>query len=393
MVPELASEVYKKLSPLERVAIRNQILLMEKGKFCFKEGDRYLLASSSDLTNSYGVLESRLVQSDIAPSDLFIAYAVAMLGATDYMSIMDYMNWMHKKWPEKIVPYNINIQTLKARLEKLARAGVVRCFSIVNGDTRRGVFYSISELGARAVRRRLDIEFLSYDTWPLVDCEHRVWRKLMAQKAGCSLLPLNPDSPVQFYSEIYDKNLGSKVPVYARQTIKYKDKENQDKEAFIIVEPVSYVSNKLLRSEEEVVEDIKKRMGSLFGRIDIALGKTGNENAKKFDKAFIIFIVDDLKGLQKTAGLIYETSATALEHCLFTTERIIKGNNGKLNRCFFSANVKDGRARATFDTNNSDIFGPDDFSVSGLKFEDIVTLGLASKADTENEEDIKKKFG
>ena len=130
-LPGKASDVISTLSPLEKIVLHNQYLLHEHSSYTFKEGDRYMLSSSSDLTNSYGVIESRLLQGDIVPSDFFIAYAIAMVGTTDLEVLTAYMKWMHNAYPDKIIPYNISTTSLRTRLEKLARAGVIRCFSIV----------------------------------------------------------------------------------------------------------------------------------------------------------------------------------------------------------------------------------------------------------------------
>lgn len=57
---------------------------------------------------------------------------------------------------------------------------------------------------------------------------------------------------------------------------------------------------------------------------------------------------------------MYEYSATALDNCLFTTERIIAGNKGKLCRCFFSAKAtqkEDGSivVKPAYDVSHSDL--------------------------------------
>lgn len=70
-LPDKASDVISTLSPLEKIVLHNQYLLHEHSSYTFKEGDRYMLSSSSDLTNSYGVIESRLLQGDIVPSDFY----------------------------------------------------------------------------------------------------------------------------------------------------------------------------------------------------------------------------------------------------------------------------------------------------------------------------------
>ena len=116
---------------------------------------------------------------------------------------------------------------------------------------KNGYFYGISELGAKAVRRCLDIAFLSYDTWPLVDCEQRVWRRLAANRLGAALLTLNKKEPPKFYTELYDKDYKAKVPVYVRHQCEYTDSEGKLCKAFLIVEPVSFVTNKLLKTDEE----------------------------------------------------------------------------------------------------------------------------------------------
>lgn len=54
--------------------------------------------------------------------------------------------------------------TGKDRLVKMSRAGIIRHFTIANDDNKRGSLFCISELGARAIKRCLDMEFLSYDT-------------------------------------------------------------------------------------------------------------------------------------------------------------------------------------------------------------------------------------
>lgn len=388
-LPDKASDVISTLSPLEKIVLHNQYLLHEHSSYTFKEGDRYMLSSSSDLTNSYGVIESRLLQGDIVPSDFFIAYAIAMVGTTDLEVLTAYMKWMHNAYPDKIIPYNISTTSLRTRLEKLARAGVIRCFSIVReGEGKKGYFYGISELGAKAVRRRLDIAFLSYDTWPLVDCEQRVWRRLAANRLGAALLTLNKKEPPKFYTELYDKDYKAKVPVYVRHQCEYTDSEGKLCKAFLIVEPVSFVTNKLLKTDEEVLSDVKKRIKTLMSRIDIARGNGAEtrNSADVCDTAILLFVADDVDAIKRTAAIVYEYSATALDNCLFTTERIIAGNKGKLCRCFFSAKAtqkEDGSivVKPAYDVSHSELFGKDDYTESGLKGEHLVKLGLAVSAE------------
>ena len=153
-----------------------------------------------------------------------------------------------------------------------------------------------------------------------------------------------------------------------------------------MVEPVSFITNKYIKTEEELEKDIKDRIRALMSRVDIALGKgeQTKNSAELCDTALVIFVVDDMAGLKKTAALVYELSAMALENCLFTTERIVTGNDGKLNRCFFSAKATQGEdgtisVKAMMDANHSDIFGVDDFTDNCLTEEEVVGLGLAQK--------------
>lgn len=389
-IAEYADDWMKGLNPLQKAAYHNQYLLTQKSAYTYHDGDRYALTGSSDLTTSYGVIESRLMQGEIAASDFFIAYAVTMAGASDLEMIITYMNWMHRLYPDKVIPYNLSTTSLRSRLDKLSKAGVIRSFNIISNDKKKGLFYGVSELGAKAIRRRLDVNFLSYDTWPLVDCEQRVWRRLTANRLGAALMYLNKKEPPKFYTELYDKNEGVKVPVYVRQTCRYKDKEGKDCKAFLLVEPVSYAVDKHIKTEEELVKDENKRIRTLLSRIDVALGKgvqTRNV-AEVCDTALLLFVVDDMAGLRKTAEIIYRISAVALENCLFTTERIIAGNNGKLNRCFFSAKAtenEDGKIsiKLHFEPKYKHIFGEDNFNDTSLTEEEVVALGMAKKTSAE----------
>lgn len=105
-----------------------------------------------------------------------------------------------------------------------------------------------------------------------MDCEQRVWRRLAANRLGAALLTLNKKEPPKFYTELYDKDYKAKVPVYVRHQCEYTDSEGKLCKAFLIVEPVSFVTNKLLKTDEEVLSDVKKRIKTLMSRIDIARG-------------------------------------------------------------------------------------------------------------------------
>lgn len=142
-IAEYADDWMKGLNPLQKAAYHNQYLLTQKSAYTFHDGDRYALTGSSDLTTSYGVIESRLMQGEIAVSDFFIAYAVTMAGASDLEMIITYMNWMHRLYPDKVIPYNLSTTSLRSRLDKLSKAGVIRSFNIISNDKKKGLFYGV----------------------------------------------------------------------------------------------------------------------------------------------------------------------------------------------------------------------------------------------------------
>lgn len=44
------------------------------------------------------------------------------------VGIMDVLRWLKEKYPEKVIPSTITLTTLKDRLVKMSRAGIIRYF-------------------------------------------------------------------------------------------------------------------------------------------------------------------------------------------------------------------------------------------------------------------------
>lgn len=373
----ISKDVYDKLSNDCKIMLYNQVLLQKGGAFTYRKGDKYILSQSTDIrfSGSYGVIEQRLLTCDISVSDCFIGYAVTILGTADLVGIMDVLRWLKEKYPDKVIPSTITLNVLKERLVKLSRAGIIRHFTIANDDNKRGSLFCTSELGARAIKRRLDMDFLSYDTWPLIDCEHRMYKRLIANKIGCALLPYNKKEPAKFYSEIYDKSKGIKVPIYVRQEIPY-EKAGEQRLAYVVVEPVSFNVDSIIKTESEVEDDVRNKLHAVFTRIDIAKSSDGQETdgrKKNYDEAFAIIVVDDMKCLNRVLRIIVSSSITNLSKCYFTTEMILSKHKGRFSRSLIKVDATDmSKVRMNIDTSIQDIFGEDNFNDIPESFKEVI---------------------
>lgn len=373
----ISADVYDKLSNDCKIMLYNQALLNKGGAFTYRKGDKYILSQSTDIrfSGSYGVIEQRLLTYDISVSDCFIGLAVTILGTADLVGIMDVLRWLKEKYPEKVIPSTITLATLKDRLVKMSRAGIIRHFTIANDDNKRGSLFCTSELGARAIKRRLDMDFLSYDTWPLIDCEHRMYKRLIENKIGCALLPYNKREPAKFYSEIYDKAKGVRVPIYVRQEIPYK-KDGIEKLAYIVVEPVSFNVDSIIKTESEVEDDVRNKLNAVFTKIDIAKGTQSlgtDTKEKKYDEAFAIIVVDDMACLNRVLRIIVSGSITNLSKCYFTTEMILSKHKGKFLRSLIKVDAADlSKVRMNIDMDLQEIFGEDNLSDIPDSFKEMI---------------------
>ena len=316
----ISADVYDNLSNDCKIMLYNQALLNKGGAFTYRKGDKYILSQSTDIrfSGSYGVIEQRLLTDDISVSDCFIGLAVTILGTADLVGIMDVLRWLKEKYPEKVIPSTITLATLKNRLVKMSRAGIIRHFTIANDDNKRGSLFCTSELGARAIKRRLDMDFLSYDTWPLIDCEHRMYKRLIANKIGCALLPYN----------------------------------------------------------KRIEDDVRNKLNAVFTKIDIAkesqsLGTDAKE--KKYDEAFVIIVVDDMACLNRVLRIIVSSSITNLSKCYFTTEMILSKHKGRFLRSLIKVDAAElSKVRMNIDMNLQEIFGEDNLSDIPDSFKEMI---------------------
>lgn len=387
----IASQVYSGLTNLQKVQLYNKMALESPSAYCYHEGDTYVLEKATNLTLSYGVVENHILQDSLATSDFFIAYGVTVLGVTDLVSLKRYLGWLHDKYPQKVIPYQLELKVLKSRLSALANAGIVRVFSIKSVKEKKGNFYSISDVGARAVKRRLDIDALAYDAWPLVDCEHKVYRRLVTSQIATHIMKsakvnLRPN----FYSELYDKNRGAKFSVYAQ--MQYEDNVNGVAgKSLLVIEPVSFVTNPNIKTEMEMEQDIKDRINALAMKVSTWLDD--DKSKVHYNDVIVVFVVDDFSAMSRIINIIQDAPMKLIEHVLFTTEKLLATNNGNLSRSFYCINYKetqDGlRASLEIDNSHAELFGVDDGSSIKLSCKDLCRMGYADINDEGTLEKVK----
>lgn len=374
-----AKELFEKLSLDQKINLYNKYALNVQGSFSYHEGDSYRLNKQTKLVEDPATVETLMLSNAIAVSDFFIAQAIASLGVADGESIKRYMVWAAKKNPGKVIPHNISDTVLKDRLENLAQCGIVRSFSIVSAGTKRGTFYSVSELGAAAIKRVLDLNTMPFDRWAMLDGEHRIFRRLVTTMVSSYLFNSPATLTANFHSELYDKQRESRFNVYGQISASYENGEKPVKE-LIIMEPVLFGTNPTVRSEQEVLDDIKDRMSALAVKVSSIIEPTDGSKIK-YDGCKVVFVVQDFESMKKVTSMVMNASVKLLENAFFTTERLVSMNDGKLSRSFYNVEMKDGNPSIQL-ANYPCLFGEDDGADAKLVPKNLVQLGLAGVDDS-----------
>lgn len=376
-----ASDVYKMLPDAKKILLFNQLQLAKgAGSYSYHSGDYINISDMSMLITSYGVVEAKILQGAVTISDMYIAYAVAMLGVTDVVSISKYLKWLHKQYPEKRIPHQLEMGSLKNRVAALARTGILRVSDIyTSNDKKIANAISISDIGAKVVKRKLSMEKMSYDAWALTDTTAKIYARIITAKILCSIIDNTPADILSINTSVslYDKNSAAKRGVLGEVIF-----GNDNRQSIYYIEPVTFQVDKSIKTELENTSDIMDRVNMYASIINEAELENNDIN--------IIFVVDDMESMQKIISQIKTLGKNFAKHCLFTTERLIQANEGRLYRSFYSLKLEsneDGTesTRIPLDIDHPDIFGVEDYKRINLRFKDLCDLGLATICDEENE--------
>lgn len=371
-----AKEVLERLGTEQKIDLYNRYALNLKGSYSFHEGDEYKV--TGNIAYNMGMIENAVLDGRLALSDYFIAYAVAILGAADMTTIKMYLQWYGKRFPKKIVPSKIASAALESRLKVLASSGIVRKVAILDSDgVVKAGFYTSSELGAKAVKRVLDINTMGYDAWPLLDRTFRMYRRLVTSRVVTQLLA-NSDAQldVNCFSELYDKDSKLKYSVYAQITATEPD----DKKTLLIVEPVMFECDETVKSREEHLNDIRERLRFLGNHVANVIN--AEEDKRIHDDVRVIFVISDYDALTELVKMVLDTSIVLAEHSYYTSDRLISLNDGNLCRSFYGVNfVEDGEGRKKPRievAKNEGLLGVEDGKNLKLTEDIVVKLGYAS---------------
>ena len=377
-----ASDVYKTLSGAQKVALYNQIQLEKNGPYAYSSEVEFEPAKRASLTTTHGMIEARMLQGGITLSDLYIAYTISRLGICDLSSIHNYLLWLHRKFPEKPIPDKIDIEGLKMRIKALGSVGIIRIFYLSRGEQLTATAFSITDIGAKAIKRRLEKECMNYDPWAFTDSKEKLCGKIQVAKLVSHLLGIqgvniNATTSV----ELYDKNVNAKRRLLGK--IEFEKDEHKE---LMYIEPVTFQYDSAIKTEMEHMEDVRDRLQMYATIITDYMSGTSNME-DKYDDVSVIFIVDDYNSMSELIRQILNMSMTLANKCLVTTERLLYANRGKLYRAFYSVQevAVNGinTPKILIDNKHEAIFGKDNYNDIALSYRDICDLGLAGICDDE----------
>lgn len=325
---------------------RNLMYLNEPSLFTYSEGDGYELGKVVSLNVSMAQIEDRIIRKNINISDCFIALAVAKMGVSNRGMIINYLRYYHRLYPYKAIPYNVKPADIKGRLDVLCRSGILREFTIKRTDTKtkKSIFYGISEYGVQIIKKVLDIERISYDCWTSADCEPRILKRVAASYLLSTFLASESISKVKFYTQVYSKREHIKRQIYGSAEFTSSD----GNATMVYVEPVFYHHNAAIKSDDEVIEDIKSRLIMLQ---DMVLDVSNDDNSK-YSKVLVYFLVEDSIGLKKTAKLIKEYAIKLFDFARFSSETVLYNNKEELAHSFFIYEVIQDKGTLTIDSSD-----------------------------------------
>lgn len=361
---EKAKEVLQGLDDATKIDMYNMYMLRSMSSYIFREGDYYELAGCSKIKTDLCLIENAMLSKEITVSDFFIAYAVAMLGCADKESLINYLTWLHKKSPDKVIAVN---EYIGKRIDALARCGVIRKVVLrsQNGDLRANAFV-ISKAGAEATRLALNLVYLKYDSGLLLSGAYGAGICLVVGRILSRLINSPASLEINTNVKMYSKAISSKYNIYAHVTA-----ESEENKTLLIVEPVLFGIVRAVETENDVMKKIKLRMSLLANEVAEIVNA---QEDKKYDDIRVIFSVEDYNALTKVVKMVIEQSILLAEHSYFTSDRLIAANGNYLCRSFYKIVYTDSKPKIVLEKDNSQIFGTDDGENIQLKEEHIIKM-------------------
>lgn len=370
-----AHEIMEQMSLEDKINMFNKYALTSSGRFSYHEGDEYKYDKVNKFLSQQGQIELAMTTREIALSDMYIAYAVILLGAADIQAVQMMLEYLHKKWPDKLIPYGLPIDALKNRLNKLANSGCVRSVGIVNSNGNIcSHFFTVPEIGALCVRRALALHKFYYDPTPLLDKEFMIYRRLVVSRVIAYMLKCPQSIDVKCMSELFDPVHKVKFNIWGNLIAT----DETGKTTQIIIEPLMFKSDPHIKTPAEVDNDIKDRLAALGGKV-----ARFKQDEEKYDDIKFVFIIEDFDCLNKAIKMVLNASVDMAERSYFTSERLISLNEGYLPRSFYALrmnNFENGEQKpAIVLAEDAALFGVDDKRFAKLTAEHLVKLGLAEE--------------
>lgn len=266
----------------------------------------------------------------------FVLQAVHVLGNATRNMILNYLLWMHRAYPDKMIPavsedVQKNQTEIGKILKRLLDKGLLVSYDYVTEKTRkRIVVYACTQYGWIYYRNKLQVQ-TSYDTNAVFRTDVEVLKRLSVASVATTACTESRCTGVYMNDQNGSKKYQD-VCAYTYGILEFDD--GGENGSLLVLEPVYFRFDPKILTEEENQEKMHKRFEKL--------GKAVEQLEQKYETMVrVCFIVEDQRGLTSLFHMIEENTDDALfKNVLITSDNIIYNLGNNLSNIFLKVMPK-----------------------------------------------------
>lgn len=301
--------------------------------FCLKDDIRFV-PNDNSMENKEEAVQLLMANEKLTLQDFFLLSAIHSLGNSTAPIIVRKLAMEKRRNPEQDIPC-YDSRSLKRRLKVLVQYGLLYSFSYNTGEYNSTVvIYRCTMLGWRVFRTRLMQQNIAFDKLSHYLSTSDVFRKLAANSVAfsfaaderCGGVILNENIPYGGGEK------PKKLLLYARTSLATDTVKRR-----YIIEPVYFMVESEILSEEQNLKNIEDRISQLQDMIEYYIEK------EEWDVR-LVFAVENLDGLLKLLAILKRKEMNFfMKYATFTAENVIANNNYRLDTSFLKMINIDGK--------------------------------------------------
>ncbi len=260
----------------------------------------------------------------------FVLQAVHALGNATRNMILDYLGWMHRIYPDKLIPavsedVQKNQVDIGKMIKRLLDKGLLVSYDYVTERTRkRIVVYACTQYGWIYYRNKLQVQ-TGYDTNAVFRTDVEVLKRLSVASIATATCTSSRCTGVHMNDQ-YGSKKYQDVCAYTYGILEFDG--GGENGSLLVLEPVYYQYDPKIMTEEENLEKLHVRLEKL--------GKAVEQLAQKYETMVrVCYIVEDQKGLTNVFRLAEQNPDDVLfKDMLITSDNIVYSLGEDLDQIF-----------------------------------------------------------